>query len=53
MIPGSGRSEHPLAYPLTVTFGALAVIIAWAPFADEDQHSALAAVEVGVVGESG
>ncbi|WP_308646007.1 hypothetical protein [Nocardia cyriacigeorgica] len=53
MIPGSGRSEHPLAYPLTVTFGALAVITAWAPFADVDQLSALAAVAVGVVGYSG
>src|SRR5690606_2447028 len=53
VIPGSGRSEHPLAYPLTVTFGALAVITAWAPFADVDQLSALAAVGVGIVGYSG
>ncbi|WP_280468520.1 hypothetical protein [Nocardia cyriacigeorgica] len=53
MIRGSGRTEHPLAYPLTVTFGALAVITAWAPFADVDQLSALAAVAVGIVGYAG
>ncbi|WP_175583129.1 hypothetical protein [Nocardia cyriacigeorgica] len=53
MIRGSGRNEHPLAYPLTVTFGALAVMTAWAPFADVDQLSALAAVAAGIVGYSG
>ncbi|MGI5222062.1 hypothetical protein [Nocardia sp. CA-290969] len=44
---GSGR---PLAYPLCVTIGALAVLTAWAPFADPDQLSALVVVGLGMVG---
>lgn len=44
---------HPLAYPLCVTIGALAVLTAWAPFADPDQLSALAVVAIGIVGYSG
>ncbi|MGW5573000.1 hypothetical protein ACWEVD_17530 [Nocardia thailandica] len=39
----------PLAYPLAVTIGALAVTAAWAPFADPDELSALAAVAVIVL----
>ncbi|WP_280435612.1 hypothetical protein [Nocardia carnea] len=46
-------SGHPLAYPLCVTIGALAVLTAWAPFADPDQLSALAVVAIGIVGYSG
>ncbi|WP_063040570.1 hypothetical protein [Nocardia grenadensis] len=49
----SSRIGHPLAYPLCVTIGALAVLTAWAPFADPDQLSGLAVVGVGVVGYSG
>lgn len=47
------RIGHPLAYPLCVTIGALAVLTAWAPFADPDQLSALAVVAIGIVGYSG
>ena len=47
------RIGHPLAYPLSVTLGALAVLAAWAPFADPDQLSALVVVGCGVVGYSG
>nr|WP_175647982.1 hypothetical protein [Nocardia donostiensis] len=42
-----------MAYPLTVTFGALAVIAAWAPFADLDQVSALVTVALGILGYTG
>lgn len=49
----SSRIGHPLAYPLCVTIGALAVLTAWAPFADPDQLSALAVVGAGIVGYSG
>lgn len=49
----SPRIGHPLAYPLCVTIGALAVLTAWAPFADPDQLSALAVVGAGIVGYSG
>lgn len=42
-----------LAYPLAVAIGALAVLTAWAPFADPDQLSALVVVGVGIVGYSG
>lgn len=49
----SSRIGHPLAYPLCVTIGALAVLTAWAPFADPDQLSGLAVVGVGIVGYSG
>lgn len=42
-----------LAYPLAVTIGALAVLTAWAPFADPDQLSALVVVGAGIVGYSG
>ncbi|MGW5387849.1 hypothetical protein [Nocardia sp. NPDC003963] len=47
------RIGHPLAYPLCVTIGALAVLTAWAPFADPDQLSALAVIGIGVIGYSG
>ncbi|MGW1739480.1 hypothetical protein ACWCPQ_11790 [Nocardia sp. NPDC001965] len=47
------RIGHPLAYPLCVTIGALAVLTAWAPFADPDQLSALAVVGIGIIGYSG
>ncbi|MGY1948198.1 hypothetical protein [Nocardia asiatica] len=40
----------PLAYPLTVTIGALAVCAAWAPFGTLDQVAGIAAVALGVVG---
>lgn len=43
MIPG------PLAYPLAVTTGALAVTAAWAPFADPDESSALAVVALAIL----
>ncbi|MFQ6229839.1 hypothetical protein [Nocardia sp. NPDC002869] len=49
----SSRIGHPLAYPLCVTIGALAVLTAWAPFADPDQLSALAVAGAGIVGYSG
>ncbi|MET8796195.1 hypothetical protein ABZV91_07020 [Nocardia sp. NPDC004568] len=49
----SSRIGHPLAYPLCVTVGALAVLTAWAPFADPDQLSALAVVGAGIMGYSG
>jgi hypothetical protein len=41
---------HPLAYPVTVTTGALAICLAWAPFADSDQIAALATVALGIIG---
>ena len=47
---GSGR---PLAYPLCVTIGALAVLTAWAPFAGPDQLSALVVVGSGIIGYTG
>ncbi|MGQ4618348.1 hypothetical protein [Nocardia sp. R7R-8] len=50
MNSGSG---HPLAYPITVTFGALAVCAAWAPFGTLDQVAAIAAVVLGVIGYTG
>ncbi|MFD6155606.1 hypothetical protein ACFWF7_11780 [Nocardia sp. NPDC060256] len=46
-------SGHPLAYPISVTIGALAVCLAWAPFGDVDQVAALATVGLGIVGYSG
>ncbi|MEU1984616.1 hypothetical protein [Nocardia sp. NPDC019395] len=46
-------SGHPLAYPLAVTIGALAVLTAWAPFADPDQFSALVVVGLGIIGYTG
>lgn len=36
-----------------MTIGALAVLTAWAPFADPDQLSALAVVGLGIIGYSG
>lgn len=42
-------ASHPLAYPLTVTIGALVVIAAWAPFADLDQLSALLTVALAIL----
>lgn len=47
---GSGQ---PLAYPISVTIGALAVCLAWAPFGDLDQVAGLATVGLGIVGYSG
>ncbi|WP_433660906.1 hypothetical protein ACQPW1_01060 [Nocardia sp. CA-128927] len=47
---GSGL---PLAYPISVTVGALAICLAWAPFGDVDQVAALATVALGIVGYSG
>ncbi|WP_280379671.1 hypothetical protein [Nocardia wallacei] len=47
MISGSG---HPLAYPVLTTIGALVTCLAWAPFADSEQSSMLAAVGLVVVG---
>lgn len=47
------RIGHPLAYPLYVTIGALAVLTAWAPFADPDQLSALLVLAIGIVGYGG
>ncbi|MFE7746978.1 hypothetical protein [Nocardia sp. NPDC057455] len=44
---------HPLAYPLTVTVGALAVCAAWAPFGTLDQVAGIVAVALGVVGYTG
>lgn len=46
-------SGHPLAYPISVTIGALAVCLAWAPFGDLDQVAALATVGLGIIGYSG
>ncbi|WP_280243626.1 hypothetical protein [Nocardia abscessus] len=46
---GSG----PLAYPLIVTFGALAVCAAWAPFGTLDQVAGIGAVVLGVMGYTG
>ncbi|MFF7938189.1 hypothetical protein ACFZC5_00645 [Nocardia gamkensis] len=50
MNSGSG---HPLAYPVTVTFGALAVCAAWAPFGTLDQVAGIVAVAFGVAGYTG
>ncbi|MFX0573274.1 hypothetical protein [Nocardia nepalensis] len=44
---------HPLAYPVTVTIGALAVCLVWAPFGNLDQVAALATVALGIVGYTG
>ncbi|MEU0502010.1 hypothetical protein [Nocardia sp. NPDC005998] len=44
---------HPLAYPVSVTIGALVVCLAWAPFADLDQLAALATVALGILGYTG
>jgi len=41
VISGPG---HPLAYPVLTTLGALAICLAWAPFADPEQLSMLGAV---------
>ncbi|MFR9752735.1 hypothetical protein ACL02S_17095 [Nocardia sp. 004] len=46
-------SGHPLAYPLTVTIGALAVCAAWAPFGTLDQLAAITAVAIGIIGYTG
>ncbi|WP_234390658.1 hypothetical protein [Nocardia suismassiliense] len=45
-------SGHPLAYPSSVTIGALAICLAWAPFGDLDQVAALATVALGIIGYS-
>nr|WP_280272320.1 hypothetical protein [Nocardia wallacei] len=47
MISGSG---HPLAYPVLTTIGALVTCLAWAPFADSEELSMLAAVGFVVLG---
>lgn len=49
----SSEIGRPLAYPLCMTIGALAVLTAWAPFADPDQLSALIVVGFGIIGYSG
>ncbi|MFE7798441.1 hypothetical protein [Nocardia sp. NPDC057440] len=46
----SSGPGHPLAYPVTVTIGALATCLAWAPFADPDQLAALATAALGILG---
>lgn len=43
---------HPLAYPVIVTIGALAICLAWAPFGDSEQVAMLGAVAVCVLGYS-
>ncbi|MEU0544794.1 hypothetical protein ABZ319_33450 [Nocardia sp. NPDC005978] len=43
---------HPLAYPVIVTIGALAICLAWAPFGDSEQVAMLGAVGVCVLGYS-
>lgn len=43
---------HPLAYPVIVTIGALAICLAWAPFGDPDQVAMLGAVGAGILGYS-
>ncbi|WP_405159614.1 hypothetical protein OG203_24440 [Nocardia sp. NBC_01499] len=47
---GSGRH---LAYPISVTIGAMAICLALAPFGDSDQVAALGAVALGIIGYSG
>ncbi|MGX1804719.1 hypothetical protein ACWIGI_03315 [Nocardia sp. NPDC055321] len=49
----SSRMGHPLAYPVIVTIGALAICLAWAPFGDSEQVAMLGAVAVCVLGYSG
>ncbi|WP_227997916.1 hypothetical protein [Nocardia australiensis] len=49
MNSGPGRG-NPLVYPVSVTIGALAICVAWAPFADLDQIAALATVALGIIG---
>ncbi|PXX63054.1 hypothetical protein DFR70_106108 [Nocardia tenerifensis] len=46
-------SGHPLAYPISVTIGALAVCLAWAPFGDLGQVAGLMTVVLGIAGYSG
>ncbi|MEU4339659.1 hypothetical protein AB0H00_00105 [Nocardia sp. NPDC023852] len=46
-------SGHPLAYPISVTIGALVVCAAWAPFATLDQVAAISSVVLGVIGYTG
>jgi hypothetical protein len=46
VISGPG---HPLAYPVLTTLGALAICLAWAPFADPEQLSMLGAVALVVL----
>lgn len=48
----SSRTGHPLAYPVIVTIGALAVTLAWAPFGDSEQVAALGAVGLIILGYS-
>ncbi|MEU1997041.1 hypothetical protein ABZ511_21510 [Nocardia gamkensis] len=49
----SSGPGHPLAYPVTVTFGALAVCAAWAPFGTLDQVAGIAAVMLGIISYTG
>ncbi|WP_431966357.1 hypothetical protein [Nocardia sp. bgisy134] len=44
---------HPVAYPIGVTLGALAVCAAWAPFATVDQLAALTTVALAILGYTG
>ncbi|WP_067696481.1 hypothetical protein [Nocardia jejuensis] len=44
---------HPLAYPVIVTIGALAICVAWAPFCDSEQVGMVGAVVLVVLGYSG
>ncbi len=46
MISGPG---HALAYPVLTTLGALAICLAWAPFADTEQLAMLAAVALVIL----
>ncbi|MET7769181.1 hypothetical protein [Nocardia sp. NPDC005366] len=41
---------HPLAYPIAVTIGALAIVTAASPFGDTDQRAALVTVGVVILG---
>lgn len=41
---------RPLAYPLLISAAVVVVCLAWIPFADPDQLSALAVVVAGIVG---
>ncbi len=44
---------HPLAYPVVVTIGALAMCFAWAPFGDMELRGLLAALVLIILGYTG
>ncbi|MEV6770972.1 hypothetical protein AB0N05_20355 [Nocardia sp. NPDC051030] len=46
------RTGHPLAYPVIVTIGALAICFAWAPFGDSEQVGLIGAVALVILGYS-